>query len=207
MKRRIIPFLLAFASVLSFFSCNKGETYADQKKRERQYIDNFISRRGITVIEEATFKAQGNRTNGNQYVYMNNTGVYMNITRIGAGTPLQNQENTSLYIRFTEINLGDTTKYMSNMYSPYDPDIMSIKREGTTFTASFTYGGMLASYGASVPAGWLVPLNYINVGGATATEDVSLVKLIVPHSQGHTVSSGNVCPYYYEISFQRSPGL
>ncbi len=205
--RRVIPFFIAFVCVLSFFSCSKYETYADQKKKERTYIENFISARNIQVIEEATFKAQGNTTPGNQFVYMNNTGVYMHITHKGAGTPLQETENCRLYIRFKEVNLSDTAKIMTNLFSPYDPDIMSVSKSGTTITASFTYGGMYSLYGASVPAGWLVPLSYINVGDATADEDVSKVSIIVPHTQGHTVSSSNVCPFYYEISFQRSPTL
>ncbi len=201
---------MTVAGLLGFMvlcSCSKQETYADQKKREYEAIEDYISAKGINVIQEETFNQQGNTTTGNQFVYLNNSGVYMNIARKGTGTPVKNQESTPLYVRFLEINLSDTTKAMSNFYMPYDPDIMNVVRQGTTYTASFTYGLMLNSYGASVPAGWLVPLNYINVGGPTATSDVALVKLIVPHSQGHSISSGNVCPYYYEISFQRSPGL
>ena len=205
--RRVTPFFIAFICMLSFFSCNKYETYADQKKKERTYIENFISARSIQVIDEATFNAQGCTTPGNQFVYMNNTGVYMHISNKGAGTPLQDKENSRLYIRFKEVKLSDTAKIMTNLFSPYDPDIMSVSKNGTTITATFTYGGMFSFYGASVPAGWLVPLTYINVGEATDTQDVSKVCLIVPHTQGHTVSSGNVIPFYYEINFQRSPIL
>ncbi len=200
--------LLTIASILGIVilcSCSKQETYADQKKKEYEAIERFISAKGINVIQEETFHQQGNVTNKNQFVYLNNSGVYMNISRQGAGTPLKNQENTPLCVRFLEINLSDTTKAVTNWFSPFDPDIMNVVRQGTTFTASFISGLMLTAYGASVPAGWLVPFNYINVGSPTET-DISLVKLIVPHSQGHSISSGNVCPYYYEISFQRSPG-
>lgn len=205
--RRVRPFFIALVCVLSFFSCNKYETYSDQKKKEHTAIESFISARNINVIDEATFNAQGNTTPDNQFVYMNNTGVYMHITHKGAGTPLQDNENTRLYIRFKEVNLFDTTKVITNQFSPYDPDIMSISKNGTTLTASFTYGAMYSIYGASVPSGWLVPLSYVNVGSATVNEDISEVGIIVPHTQGHTTASGNVCPYYYEISFQRSPTL
>ena len=205
--RRITPLFVALICILSFISCKKYETYSDQKKREHEQIEDFISARSINVISEETFAAQGNKTPGNDYVYLNNSGVYMHIARKGAGTPLQDGENCRLYIRFTEINLSDTTKSISNCFSPYDPDIMSISKTGTTLTGAFTYGAMLSVYGASVPSGWLAPLSYINVGVPTVDEDVSLVRLIIPHTQGHTISSGNVCPYYNEISFQRSPTL
>ena len=73
-----------------------------------------------------------------------------------------------------------------------------------TFTASFTSGVMYTFYGASVPAGWLVPLNYIQVGRPESiTDDCSKVRLIVPHSQGHATASSNVTPYYYVITFER----
>ena len=41
---------------------------------------------------------------------------------------------------------------------------MSVTRTGTTITASFVAGLMTSYHGStSVPGGWLVPLNYINV--------------------------------------------
>ena len=62
----------------------------------------------------------------------------------------------------------------------------------------YTYGS------ASVPSGWLVPFTYINIGlPQSEDEEVAKVRLIVPHSQGHSSASGNVVPYFYEIIFQR----
>ena len=67
---------------------------------------------------------------------------------------------------------------------------------------------MKDSYGESVPSGWLVPFNYINVGRPrTADDEISKVKLIVPHTQGHTIASSYVYPYYYEITFERKTDL
>jgi hypothetical protein len=57
---------------------------------------------------------------------------------------------------------------------------------------------------AQVPPGWLVPLTYINVGYPEKDGDeIAKVRLIVPHSQGHTMASSNVTPYFYEITYQR----
>ena len=57
---------------------------------------------------------------------------------------------------------------------------------------------------ATVPAGWLVPFNYIKIGlPQSESDEVAKVRLIVPHSQGHTSASGNVTPFFYEIIFQR----
>jgi len=209
-KMKKIFLALAIGSALTAtVSCSNYETYADQKKKERNAISDFISYKNIRTISEEDFRANGNTTNvaNNEYVYMNNSGVYMQIVRKGAGKPLQDEETTELYIRFYQMSIFDTTNVVTNRFSPYLPDVMSITKSGTSYTASFTQGAMYNSYGASVPAGWLVPFNYINVDNATATEDISMVRLIVPHTQGHSVATSNVYPYFYEITFQRSPGL
>lgn len=207
--KKIVLTLLALSAILGITSCDNYETYADQKEKERDAISDFISYRGIRQIDENTFHLNGNKTNTatNEYVYMNNSGVYMQIVRKGSGAPLEDNKTTELYVRFVEMAIFDTTQVITNYYSPYDPDIMSVNKAGVNLTASFTYGTMLSSYGGSVPAGWMVPLNYINVGGPTADEDIAKVRLIVPHTQGHSTANGNVYPYFYEISFQKTPGL
>ena len=202
--------LMGIVALMVLTSCNDYETYADQKKKERSHIDAFIEQRNIHVISEDSFRVHNNSTNlsNNEYVYMNNSGVYMQIVRKGPGEPLKNNTSgTKLMIRFKEVSIFDTATVVTNYYDAYDPDIMNVIKSGTTYTASFTYGLMLSKYSASVPSGGLVPLPYINVGSPTANEDVAMVRLIVPHTQGHTVASSNVYPYYYEIRFQRQPGL
>jgi hypothetical protein len=198
--------ILAPLIVLVLFSaCNDYETYSDQKEKERNAVRRFIEQEGINEISESVFKQNGNVTDTakNEYVYLNNSGVYMQIVRKGSGQPLQNGENTSLYIRFREMSIFDTAYVITNYEDPYDPDVMSISRSGNNFTASFTSGLMLEYYSAQVPAGWLAPFSYINVGPPTATEDIAKVRLIVPHTQGHTAAASDVVPFFYEISFQR----
>jgi len=34
-------------------------------------------------------------------------------------------------------------------------------------------------------------------------DEISKVRLIVPHTQGHATASSNVRPYYYIITFER----
>ena len=207
--KRLLLFLTVLSLICAIVSCNNYETYAAQKDRERDAINSFIAFRGINVIEESAFHAQNDSTSlaKNEYVYLNNSGVYMQIVRRGCGKTLQNGENTELQIRFYEQSLLDTNNLMSNNSSPFDPDVMSISRTGTTYTASFSYGAMYSVYSASVPAGWLVAFPYIKVDPPEATGNIAKVRLIVPHTQGHSVASSNVYPYFYEITFQRTPGL
>ena len=214
--RKTFNLLLILAGLLALFTaCNDYETYGDKKEKERNAINDFISEEGITVISENDFHKHGDVTDEekNEFVYMNNSGVYMQIVRKGCGTSIQDGESTTLLVRFVEFCLMDTIN-VYNDYSPYDPDYMSVSRNGNTYTASFTQGQWCSTYGSgstamtSVPAGLLVPFPYINVGRPrTEDDEIAKVRLIVPHTQGHTMASSYVYPYYYEITYQRQIDL
>ncbi len=213
--------LLLFGTVL-FASCESYETYGDKKAKERNAINRFISERGIKVISETVFNAQGQTTSveDNEYVRLNNSGVYMQIQRKGCGSKLEENKTVNLLCRFMEYNImedsvvvaNDQTYYMYNNQTGQYVDCsqyvdkMSVKRSGTTITASFIEGMMLRihSSSSSVPSGWLVPLNYINVGRAEKEgEEIAKVSIIVPHSQGTYDATQYVYPCYYEITYER----
>ena len=105
---------------------------------------------------------------------------------------------------------GDSVQTTNNSaYWQTNPDIMDVTNTYGTFTASFNTsvnggGAMYQYYGSkAVPAGWLVPLTYINIGRQVSEdEEIAKVRLIVPHSQGHSDASSNVYPCFYEITYQ-----
>jgi len=221
MKRLIYPILMLLA-VLLYGSCQKYETYGDKKAKEREAIDKFITKRGIKVIDEATFKAQGETTDvdENEFVKLTRTGVYMQIVREGCGSMLESNRRVNLLCRFSEYDvLNDSLLLCNNeQYYFYHSglgqyvdgtqylDKMSVMRNGTTITGSFVEGLMLMFHSSSsaVPAGWLVPLNYISVGRPSdSSQEIAKVNLIVPHSQGTADASSNVMPFYYEITYVR----
>ena len=210
MKKVILPLLSLCCMAVLLASCNNYETYGDKKEKERKAIRQFLADSAFTVITEKTFHEQGDVTDvkKREFVYLDNSGVYMQIVNKGCGTPIQDGENSDLLMRFVEVCLLDSTA-LYNDVNPYDVDVMNVKRQGNTFTASFTSGVWLTSYNSeSVPQGLLVPLVYLNMGRPRqATDKVAKVRLIVPHTQGHTVASSYVYPYYYELSFQRKIDL
>ena len=205
MRKSIYTFF-ALAAVLLSVACNDYETYGELKEKERDNISQFISDSSLVIIDEEQFHSQSDKTVGDkQFVYLTKSGIYMQIVCMGCGEKIKDGESLSVICRFREQSIQDTTHYTNMVGAPFDPDIMNVTRSGSIYSATFTSGLMLSAYGASVPEGWLVPLQYVNIGRLTKPDDeLAHVKLIVPHSQGTTSNAkSNVIPYYYDITFQR----
>lgn len=206
MRKTLYIIMCMLPALLLTVSCSDTETYGDMKEKERNAISNFIRTEEISVISEATFLNQGETTDldKNEFVLLDKSGVYMQIVRKGAGEPIEENKQVNLLCRYSEYNILDAAMQTRNDYSSRNYDKMTVTRTGATFTASFASGVMYSTYGASVPAGWLVPLLYVNVGRQTDSEtEIAKVKLIVPHTQGHSYASSSVYPCYYIITYQR----
>ena len=206
--KNITGWLLAFCAILMATACHDTETYADQKDRERTAISKFIAERGIRVITESEFKRDTiTDVSRNEFVLFENTGVYMQIVRKGCGEKVKPGETVNVLCRFDERNLLVDSLGLSNNNISYAslPDKFAVTNTLGTFTASFLSGVMMSAYGTtSVPAGWLIPLSYINVGRVTKEgEEIARVNIIVPHSQGTSYALSKVIPYYYEITYER----
>lgn len=192
-------------------SCDNSETYGDKKKKERNAIAKFISQENIHVIDEATFKANGNKTDvdKNEYVYLQDYGIYMQIENEGCGVRLldiPNNQQMGIICRCVEYNIEQEAISLRSDISTYYADEMSVYHNDAEITASFTAtsGAMYQSYGASVPKGWITPLYYIKVGRPSQPgENIAYVRLIVPHTQGHATATGSVLPYHYELTYQK----
>lgn len=203
---RLMSRMLAFALVLvALWSCDDYETYGERKEKERDAISEYIKSRNIKEITEDEFVLKGctTDTTAHEYVYLNKSGIWMQIIRKGEGTMLENKKQVNVLIRYVEYNILEgailTSNYSySNLY-----DKMTVYREGSSYTASFVQGIMYSTYGASVPAGWLVPLDYITLSRPTSDQALSEVRLIVPHSQGTSSAQSSVYPCFYQITYER----
>ena len=211
MKQTKILTVICMGMALMFLaSCNDYETYAEKKDKEKAAIEAFIAKRGISVINEDRFASQGFTTDTvrNEYVKFENSGIYLQIVRKGAGQPLPKDESAIIMCRFKEFNILTDSAQASNVnqqYAPF-PEEMTVTRKGDEFTGTFSnpYGVMYNAYGTYVPPGWLVPLRYINIDKQTTSEvEVSKVRVIVPAEQGHQMASANVYSCHYEIKYQR----
>ena len=154
--KKTYSLLLLLCAILFLTSCNKGETYSDLKEAERDAINRFISKKGITVIDEEKFASQNETTDldKNEFVYLNKSGVYMQIVRKGCGEKVKDGESLEILCRFSEYNIkedvllvrNDIPYYVVVSNTLYDyssaPDKMSVERMGSSFTGSFVSGAM-----------------------------------------------------------------
>lgn len=210
MKKTAWTLLFIFV-VMLFASCNNYETYAEKKDAERSAINQFIKDSAINVISETTFAQQNYTTDvsKNEYVLFSNTGVYLQIVRKGVGEMLKDGETATVLCRFTEWNIkGDSMQLRNDvLYYSSVVDKMTVKNTSGTFTGSFITGSsvMYSIYqSASVPAGWLIPFSYINLGRQTTSDvEIAKVKVIVPHGEGQSNASSNVYPCFYNITYER----
>ena len=184
-------------------SCDDVETYAEMKEKERAHIEDFISEQGIKVITKTEFEKDTiTDVEKNEFVLFEDKGVYMQIVRRGEGKMMEDGDRTVFMARYLEQNIETGDTISANLYA--SPDYFTCKREGDSFTASFTQGYMLNVYGSSaVPSGWLVPFSYITPG--RPNDKGAKVRLIVPHGQGTTTASQYVYPTYYEITYIPEP--
>ena len=223
MKKLFYLVLTACAVSLSMFtttSCNDGETYAEQKDKEKKAIRKFIESNDfvgtITPITEEQFYAQDSITDTtkNEFVLFNDDGIYMQIVRKGEGqTMVEMAKEMSdstvskvLLCRFLEYDIESADTTYTNLYTPSIVDKMLCKYShySQSYTASFTEGRMLNSYNATVPQGWLKPLNFIRLTKEAGKE--AKVRIIVPHTSGTTNNAMSyVLPFYYEITYQIPP--
>ena len=218
--------LFVFAAVGLFCSCDDEETYADRREKENQQIQNFLNTGvsltdsnsdtysinvpgGINVISESDFAAKGYTTDvsRNEYVLFNSSGVYMQIMRKGPGKPLAEGETATVLVRYTEYDIASAYIRSTNVLNAYAvmPDVMTCSNSYGTIQASFLSGVMKNTYDTStVPAGWLIPLKYINLGRQESEdEEVARVRVIVPRTQGQINASANVYACFYDISYTR----
>lgn len=202
MKKLSYLFFFLLVAGTVFQACDDGETYAEMKEKERKAINEFIRENDIKEISLSQFlKDTITNVDENEYVLFPDKGVYMQIVRRGTGSILKDEERADIIARYIEVNIKTGDTVTGNIFDASNPDIFTVTNKNGSYTGAFTSGYMYNSYGSSVPAGWLIPLPYIYIGRKQS--EIAKVRLIVPHSQGHSNASSYVYPFYYDITYQR----
>ena len=173
----------------------------------------LTSLQDLKVISEEEFYANDSITDTarNEFVLFQEDGIYMQIVSKGEGKTMiemakeQSTDSTiskGILCKFMEYDIKNDYVCASNVNLTSIVDKMTCKytHRSRSYTASFTEGQMMSTYGSTVPTGWLKPLDYIRLTRAEGRK--ARIRLIIPHSSGTLTASGSVLPMYYEISYQ-----
>ena len=131
----------------------------------------------------------------------------MQILDKGTGEKLAEVETCNIITKYIEFNIASDSIQTTNLSiaQAMVPDVMVCSNSYGVFTGTFIQGMMYSTYvSAAVPAGWLVPLSYINLGRLeNENSSYAHVRLIVPSTQGQANASANVYPCFYDIIYKR----
>ncbi len=196
--------LLMPLMALFFLSCEDEVSYSDMKKKEHSIIDRFISIDGVKVISFSQFEKQGFTTDveKNEYVLLDNVYAQFvcNPKDVEGAKKIEDGESMNLLVRYTEYSMKDGNIMTNNKYEA-EPDEMVVVNDSGSFSAAFSSGVMMDSYGTSaVPSGWLVVMPYLYFTRSQA--NLAEVNLIVPHTAGTASAATYVYPCFYEITIQ-----
>lgn len=217
MKKNYLLWAVTALIMLALQSCNNGKTYAEMKEEEADAIHKYIVENDIEEISEAEFAAQDSVTFENQYVLLEESGVYMHIDNRGPGKEVLKDGTYDMVARFVEIALqtrsdlgitaGDTLLanfHVANPSYTIKGEDLKLTISGESYSASFIgkNSNMYNVYGTvAVPSGWLIPLRYLKPGKTTDSGEIARVKLIVPHSEGTSSATQSVYPCFYELTY------
>lgn len=200
MKKLTFLFLTLMALCIGFQACDDTKTYAEMLEDEDRAIEAFVRDSNITVISQSQFYAQDSVTDitKNEFVQLA-SGVYMQILDKGVEDKADTVKNNDIIlVRFSEYDMLNKYTSYSNLDIVYTVDEFRYVVTSSSIAGIFTGGNYMYSSSSSVntavPAGWLVPLEYVR--------NKAHVKLIVPSKMGGNVGMQNVIPYYYDIKYQ-----
>ena len=164
---KTITLLICCVTLFTFPSCNNGETYADQLKKEKELINNYIKRSHIRVISTAP----SSDTAWDEDEYINPSGsMYFNLSKAGTGIDSIQTGNVAL-VRFKSYTLGENPDSILNWSTVHYPN-----------PAEFTFGNT-----AEACEAWHLAISYMKKMNSEAY-------VIVPSKMGFTSSTAN--PYW-----------
>lgn len=194
MKKLTLFFLSLLALTISFQACDNTKTYAEMLDEEKDAINDFIKERNIKVISQSQFYAQDSITNldENEFVQLA-SGVYMQIVDKGSDNIADTvRNNDEILVRFMEYSLFKKDTILSNLDDAAVVDAFRYTVSTSSIAGLFLQGYMMTYYSSTaVPAGWLVPLEYVR--------NRAHVRLIVPSKMGTQSALQTVYPCYYDI--------
>lgn len=172
-----IQLILMSVVLLALYSCNSN-IYSEQLKKERQLIENYISRSGFVVSD--TLPADDAWGDNVYYRVPDYDNFYIHMVEKGDTTQAEIESGETVLLRFKRYTLTenpDTLYYWSTMDSP-DP-------------IKFEY--LVQSDKACT--GWQAAMKYMKYTDAQ-------YKIICPSKMGFSEENSSVTPYGYDLKIK-----
>ena len=168
--------IISLLSLVALTACNESTSYSNQLEAEEKLIDNFISRQGITVVDEEPAQ-WGEKVYWRIPDYDN---FYFHLVSPGDTASAEVETNNKInlrYIRYTLEAYADTLRAWNTDDSAYPIQFKYWTSDDNACT------------------GWQVAVKYMKHSGAQC-------KIICPSKLGFDSENSSVIPYGYDMKIQ-----
>ena len=168
--------IISLLSIVALTACSDSTSYSNQLEAEEKLIDNFISRQGITVVDEEPAQ-WGEKVYWRIPDYDN---FYFHLVSPGDTASAEVETNDLINLRYTRYTLeayADTLR----AWNTYD----------SAYPIQFKYW----TSDDNACTGWQVAVKYMKHSGAQC-------KIICPSKLGFDSENSSVIPYGYDMKIQ-----
>ena len=164
--------------LLAIYSCKNNNIYSEQLKRERELIENYISRDSLIIVD--TLPADDAWGDKVYYRVPDYDNFYFHMVELGDTTQAEIESGETVLLRFkryTLIKNPDTLYYWTTMDGPEPVKFKYMEQSKEACT------------------GWRVALKYMKYTD-------SQCKIICPSKMGFSEENSSVTPYGYDLKIK-----
>ena len=165
--------IISLLSIVALTACSDSTSYSNQLEAEEKLIDNFISRQGITVVDEEPAQ-WGEKVYWRIPDYDN---FYFHLVSPGDTASAEVETNDLINLRYTLEAYADTLRAWNTDDSAYPIQFKYWTSDDNACT------------------GWQVAVKYMKHSGAQC-------KIICPSKLGFDSENSSVIPYGYDMKIQ-----
>lgn len=184
--KRSISFLTVLSFLLTFISCEKGESYADLLKKEEKAVNWYLAGESIEVeIPKDSIFIEGEDA---PFYKMDEEGtVYMRVVDKGDMND-RPQKGDRVYFRYSRMNLRNYYEADLEQWFGNSTDLSS-----SSLATSFIYGQYQLQSTYQYGTGIQLPLDYLGYN--------SRVRLVIKAQAGFLAEQSQCLPFVYDIRY------
>ena len=172
-----IQMMLMGVVMLVAYGCNNN-IYSEQLKKERELIENYISRSGIQVVD--TLPADDAWGDNVYYRVPDYDNYYFHMVELGDTTQVEIESGEDVLLRYKRYTLEEYPDTLFNWSTMDSADPIKFKYMVNSDMSC---------------TGWQVAIKYMKYTGAQC-------KIICPSKMGFSEENSTVTPYGYDLKIK-----